>query len=80
MSQSLDPGARRAILDAVDALREDSVEMLKRLVRCPSTLGNEQSALNEMARIYEGPCRAPGADGAGGACRPSRLLAAADPL
>ncbi len=54
MSQSLDPGARRAILDAVDALREDSVETLKRLVRCPSTLGNEQSALNEMARIYEG--------------------------
>ncbi|CAA9241614.1 MAG: Acetylornithine deacetylase [uncultured Craurococcus sp.] len=54
MSQSLDPGARRAILDAVDALREESVEMLKRLVRCPSTLGNEQSALAEMARIYEG--------------------------
>ncbi len=54
MSQSRDPGARRAILDAVDALREESVETLKRLVRCPSTLGNEQSALNEMARIYEG--------------------------
>jgi acetylornithine deacetylase len=54
MSQSLDPGARRAILDAVDALRGESVETLKRLVRCPSTLGNEQSALNEMARIYEG--------------------------
>ena len=48
------PGVRRAILDAVDALRDESVETLKRLVRCPSTLGNEQSALNEMARIYEG--------------------------
>ncbi len=59
MSQSLDPGARRAILDAVDALRGESVETLKRLVRCPSTLGNEQSALNEMARIYEGIGLAP---------------------
>ncbi|MBL6079241.1 ArgE/DapE family deacylase [Belnapia sp. T18] len=59
MNGSLDPGARRAILDAVDALREDSIETLKRLVRCPSTLGNEQSALNEMARIYEGLGLAP---------------------
>ncbi len=59
MSQTLDPGARRAILDAVDALRDESVEALKRLVRCPSTLGNEQSALNEMARIYEGLGLAP---------------------
>ena len=54
MTEPLDPGARRAILDAVDALRDDAVLMLERLVRCPSTLGNEQSALNEMARIYEG--------------------------
>jgi len=51
---TLDPGARRAILDACDALREDGTRMLERLVRCPSTLGNEASALNEMARIYEG--------------------------
>lgn len=50
----LDPGARRAILAACDALREDSIRMLERLVRCPSTLGQEQSALEEMARIYEG--------------------------
>lgn len=49
----LDPGARRAILEACDALREDSVRTLERLVRCPSTLGNEASALNEMARNYE---------------------------
>ncbi len=54
MTETLDPGARRAILEACDALREDSVRMLERLVRCPSTLGNEQSALAEMARIYEG--------------------------
>ena len=49
----LDPGARRAILDACDALRAESVATLERLVRCPSTLGNEASALNEMARAYE---------------------------
>ncbi|MBX6375681.1 MAG: ArgE/DapE family deacylase [Acetobacteraceae bacterium] len=49
---SLDPGARRAILDAVESLREEGVETLKRLVRCPSTLGQEASALEEMARIY----------------------------
>jgi len=50
---ALDPGARRAILDACDALRVESVATLERLVRCPSTLGNEASALNEMARNYE---------------------------
>ncbi|WP_431284211.1 ArgE/DapE family deacylase [Humitalea sp. 24SJ18S-53] len=50
---TLDPGARRAILEAVTALREDGVENLKRLVRCESTLGNEASALDEMARVYE---------------------------
>jgi acetylornithine deacetylase len=50
---TLDPGARRAILDACDALRDESVRLLERLVRCPSTLGNEASALNEMARNYE---------------------------
>ena len=49
----LDPGAKRAILDACDALREDSARTLERLVRCPSTLGNEHSALEEMARSYE---------------------------
>ncbi|MCA3323533.1 MAG: ArgE/DapE family deacylase [Roseomonas sp.] len=52
--QALDPGARRAILDAVDELQAESIAMLTRLVRCPSTIGNEASALNEMARIYEG--------------------------
>ncbi|PWS36693.1 peptidase M20 [Falsiroseomonas bella] len=55
----LDPGARRAILESCDALREESVRLLERLVRCPSTLGNEASALNEMARIYEGLGLAP---------------------
>ncbi len=51
---NLDPGARRAILDACESLKEDAVSALARLVRCPSTLGQEQSALEEMARIYEG--------------------------
>ncbi|MBO1075399.1 ArgE/DapE family deacylase [Roseomonas marmotae] len=50
---TLDPGARRAILDAVTALEIDAVAALERLVRCPSTLGNEASALDEMARNYE---------------------------
>jgi acetylornithine deacetylase len=45
---ALDPGARRAILDACDALRADSVATLERLVRCASTLGNEASALEEI--------------------------------
>jgi len=54
LTQPLDPGARRAILEAVDELQAESIAMLTRLVRCPSTLGNETSALNEMARIYEG--------------------------
>jgi len=53
MTDGIDPGARRAILEACDALREDSLRMLERLVRCASTLGREQSALEEMARIYE---------------------------
>jgi acetylornithine deacetylase len=54
MTHSLDPGARRAILDAVDALRDWSVTTLEGLVRCPSVLGHEQSALEEMARLYAG--------------------------
>ena len=49
----LDPGARRAILDACHGLRDATLDSLFRLVRCPSTLGNEASALNEMARQYE---------------------------
>ncbi|MBV1798629.1 ArgE/DapE family deacylase [Siccirubricoccus sp. G192] len=52
MTEALDPGARRAILEAVDALRDDAVETLARLVRHPSTLGNEAGALEEMAGLY----------------------------
>ncbi len=49
---TLDPGAARAILEACDSLREATLESLFRLVRCPSTLGNEASALREMERQY----------------------------
>jgi acetylornithine deacetylase len=56
---SIDLGARRTILEAVDGLRAEGEETLARLVRCPSTLGNEASALDEMARNYEGLGLAP---------------------
>ena len=49
----LDPGAKRAILDAVAALEGESVERLAALVRCDSTLGNEAGALDLMAANYE---------------------------
>ncbi|MFL1464246.1 ArgE/DapE family deacylase [Roseococcus sp. DSY-14] len=49
---TLDPGARRAILDACRTLETESLDWLFRLVRCPSTLGNEHGALAEMERLY----------------------------
>ncbi|MDB5414403.1 MAG: peptidase [Rubritepida sp.] len=49
---SIDAGAKRAILEAADSLREETLDWLFRLVRCPSTLGNEASALAEMERLY----------------------------
>jgi len=48
----MDAGARRAILDAVDALRGDAVALLQRLVRHRSLLGQEQSCLAEMEAAY----------------------------
>ena len=45
----LDPGARRAILEAVTALEGDAVERLAGLVRCESTLGKEAGALERAA-------------------------------
>jgi acetylornithine deacetylase len=48
----LDAGARRAILEAARDLESETLDWLFRLVRCPSTLGNEQGALNEMERLY----------------------------
>lgn len=52
MSITLDPGAKRAILAACDELQSATLDTLFRLVRCPSTLGNEASALDEMDRQY----------------------------
>jgi acetylornithine deacetylase len=51
---TLDPGARRAILEACEALRHESEATLAGLTRCASTLGQEAPALEEMARLYAG--------------------------
>jgi acetylornithine deacetylase len=48
----LDPGARRAILDAVDSRRAQTEALLARLVRHPSTLSREQSCLAEMEEVF----------------------------
>ena len=48
----IDPGARRAILDAADALRDDATALLARLVRHRSVLGEEASCLAEMEAVY----------------------------
>ncbi|MBV8763584.1 MAG: ArgE/DapE family deacylase [Hyphomicrobiales bacterium] len=50
----IDPGLRRAILEAVASLRAENEALLARLVRHPSTLGNEQSCLAEMAAAFRG--------------------------
>ena len=52
MTIALDPGARRAILDAARSLEAETTETILRLVRCASTLGREQSALEEMAHQF----------------------------
>ena len=49
---TLDPGARRAILDAVTALEGEAVETLFGLVRHASVLGREASVLDAMAEHY----------------------------
>ncbi|MCW3476166.1 ArgE/DapE family deacylase [Limobrevibacterium gyesilva] len=48
----IDPGARRAILDAVASQQEETVALLARLVRHRSLLGQEQSCLAEMEAVY----------------------------
>ena len=49
---ALDPGARRAILDAAQSLSKQTEALTMRLVRHASTLGREQSCLAEMEQIY----------------------------
>ena len=48
----IDPGARRAILDAATSLQSEAVKMLAALVRHRSLLGHEQSCLAAMEDIY----------------------------
>lgn len=48
----IDPGARRAILQAVEGLAERSTTTLARLVAHPSLLGEEASCLTEMEDLY----------------------------
>ncbi|MBV8869640.1 MAG: peptidase M20, partial [Acetobacteraceae bacterium] len=55
----IDPGARRAILEAADGLHGDAVALLERLVRHRSLLGQEQSCLAEMEDVYRGLGLAP---------------------
>ncbi|MDE2576599.1 MAG: ArgE/DapE family deacylase [Rhodospirillales bacterium] len=48
----LDPGARKAILQAAASLQDENVALLARLVRHASVLGREQSCLAEMEAVY----------------------------
>ncbi len=48
----IDPGAKRAILAAVDDLGAEAEEMLAALVRFPSTLGNEGPCLDHVAGLF----------------------------
>ena len=50
----IDPGLRRAILAAATSLRGENEALIARLVRHQSTLGKEQSCLNEMEAAYRG--------------------------
>jgi acetylornithine deacetylase len=54
MDLNLDPGAKRAILDAAASLESETVALLKRLVRHRSLLGQEAGALSEMAEAFAG--------------------------
>lgn len=55
----VDPGVRRAILDAVASLAGPAETMLSGLVRHRSVLGAEHGALDAMAAAYEGLDLAP---------------------
>ena len=55
----IDPGARRAILHAVDSLADDSVALLAQLVRHRSLLGEEAGCLDAMAEAFAGLGLAP---------------------
>jgi len=48
----IDPGARRAILQAVASLEDESTDLLARLVRHRSVLGQEQSCLEAVEHVF----------------------------
>ena len=50
----IDRGAERAILSAVDELRDDAVALLGNMVRHRSLLGEEASCLDAMAGVFDG--------------------------
>ena len=50
---TLDPAIKQAILAAADDLQSHSVDLLSRLVRHRSVLGDETSCIEEMASMYE---------------------------
>jgi acetylornithine deacetylase len=51
---ALDPGIERALLAAVDSLRDAAVDQLAALVRHRSLLGEERSCLDAMAGVFDG--------------------------
>ena len=55
----IDPGARRAILEAVDGLQGDATALLAQLVRHRSLLGEEAGCLHAMADAFAGLGLAP---------------------
>jgi acetylornithine deacetylase len=55
----IDPGARRAILEACAGLEQDSIALLARLVSHRSVLGEEAGCLEEMAAAFAGLGLAP---------------------
>jgi acetylornithine deacetylase len=50
---TIDPGTKRAILEAAATLEGEAVAMLADLVRFPSTLGNEGPCLDHTAGLFE---------------------------
>jgi len=55
----IDPGAQRAILDAVDSLAPDATALLDGLVRHRSVLGEEAGCLDAIANAFAGLGAAP---------------------
>jgi acetylornithine deacetylase len=52
LSVTIDPGAKRAILEAAHGLEAEAEAMLADVVRFPSTLGNEGPCLDHVAGLF----------------------------